>query len=192
MTSFVVPVVGDAHFKQDARQPDRLAAVDQIVREGLALPVGLWAVPGDLYDAGSDVGSRNEWADRVERMAGHAPVVICYGNHDRPGDLYLLSKVKAKHAVTVVWRPQVIDVVTPQGFRDLAKLRAWMPPGVMGWRRVHGGDRPGSLRVTEAQGKSNCSLRIQRWRAKDRHAAKICQRMPSVVHGSRQKRQDAP
>lgn len=33
------------------------------------------------------------------------------------------------------------------GFRDLAGLRAWLPQDVGGWRRVHGGDRPGSPRV---------------------------------------------
>ena len=38
------------------------------------------------------------------------------------------------------------------GFRRLAELRAWLPRDVMTWRRVHGGDRPGSIRVfaTEA------------------------------------------
>lgn len=33
------------------------------------------------------------------------------------------------------------------GFRDLAALRAWLPAGVMGWKRVHGGPRNGSPRV---------------------------------------------
>lgn len=112
---FTVPVIGDAHFKQDARQPDRLASVDQIVRECLLLPVGLWAVPGDLYDAGSDVFSRNAWVDRIRQMANVAPVVICYGNHDRDGDLYLLSQIGAKWPIHVIDRPQTIHVRTPQG-----------------------------------------------------------------------------
>lgn len=112
---FTVPVIGDAHFKQDARQPDRLASVDQIIRECLVLPVGLWAVPGDLYDAGSDVFSRNAWGDRMRQMANIAPVVACYGNHDRDGDLYLLSQIGATWPIYVVDRPQTIDVATPQG-----------------------------------------------------------------------------
>lgn len=112
---FTVPVIGDAHFKQDARQPDRLASVDQIIRECLVLPVGLWAVPGDLYDAGSDVFSRNAWADRLRQMANHAPVAICYGNHDRDGDLYLLSQIGATWPIVVVHQPQTIQVKTPQG-----------------------------------------------------------------------------
>lgn len=113
--NFVVPVIGDAHFKNDARRPDRLASVDQIFQECVSLPVGLWAIPGDLYDATSDIVSRNDWADRIQRMANVAPVVVCFGNHDRDGDLHILAKIGAQWPVVVIDRPTVIEVLTPQG-----------------------------------------------------------------------------
>jgi DNA repair exonuclease SbcCD nuclease subunit len=119
MVSFIVPVIGDAHFKSDARQEDRLRSVDQIIDECFPEPVGFWAIPGDLFDGISDVASRNAWLDRVKRMKAKAPVVICYGNHDRDGDLYYLADSKFftnSYPVYVLDRPTTFDLVTPQLF----------------------------------------------------------------------------
>ena len=109
---FCVPVIGDAHLRNDGRQPDREAALRQIVRECMArpTPIGLWGVPGDLHDAGSDVFTRNLWAELLLEMADVAPVVTCYGNHDRDGDLDIYGKLKGRHPIYVVRQPTVITV----------------------------------------------------------------------------------
>ena len=114
--NFTVPIVGDAHFKSDARQPDRVAAVQQILRECFPLRVGCWVIPGDLFDGISDVAARNAWADVIEQMVDRAPVILCYGNHDRDGDLYVFGKIKGQYPVYVVDRPKVLAVPTPVGF----------------------------------------------------------------------------
>jgi DNA repair exonuclease SbcCD nuclease subunit len=129
--SFCVPIIGDAHFKSDARQPDRLASVDQILEECIDQQVNLWAIPGDLFDAGSDVASRNAWADRIQTMADVAPVLICYGNHDRNGDLYLLSKVKGRWPVYVYDRPQTADFAGPYGLIRVFVLPYPYPSGLV-------------------------------------------------------------
>lgn len=127
MIEFCVPVIGDAHFKTDARQPDRLASVDQILDECGSIkaslsggpPIGMWAVPGDLFDSNSDVLARNAWADRIQFMANVAPVLICYGNHDRDHDLYYLGKVKGQFQVYVIDRPQTVVVRLPKDLGDI-------------------------------------------------------------------------
>jgi len=111
---FLVPVIGDAHFRSDERQADRLASVEQILNECKREPVGFWAIPGDLYDAGSDVKTRNAWVALIQRMALKAPVVIAYGNHDRDGDLDMLAELKGAYPIHVFNKPQVIELKTPQ------------------------------------------------------------------------------
>jgi hypothetical protein len=50
MTSLVH--IGDVHAAPGPRSADRWRAVDQIIREGLALEqLGAWLIPGDLFDA---------------------------------------------------------------------------------------------------------------------------------------------
>lgn len=104
--------IGDIHCRVGhPRNPARLAALDQIVREGLALPdLGAWLVLGDVFDQRSSIDDRNELAPRFQRMADAAPVVIDYGNHDAPGDLEILARLKAAHPIYVVARPQALTI----------------------------------------------------------------------------------
>lgn len=107
MTSLVH--IGDVHAAPGPRSADRWRAVDQIVREGLALEqLGAWLIPGDLFDALSTTEDRNAWDARLQRMADVAPVVIIYGNHDRPGDLDGFANLKANHSIYVIDRPHVL------------------------------------------------------------------------------------
>lgn len=101
--------VGDTHLHQNARQADRLRALDQIIAEGLALPnLAAWLWPGDLFHQRSTIDDRNALKDRVKRMADAAPVVICYGNHDLPGDLDIFGDLGAGFPIHVVSTPQVV------------------------------------------------------------------------------------
>jgi hypothetical protein len=100
--------IGDLHLGPNARQADRLAALDLIIETELAKPdLALWALPGDLFHSRSSIDDRNELAPRLQRMADAAPVVLVYGNHDAPGDLELLARLKARHPITVASRPGV-------------------------------------------------------------------------------------
>jgi hypothetical protein len=53
-------------------------------------------------------------------MADEAPVVICYGNHDLPGDLDFLERLKAAWPIYVISRPQVIHMRLAAGGGDAA------------------------------------------------------------------------
>ncbi len=94
--------IGDLHLGPNARQGDRLAALDLIIETAIAQPdLALWALPGDLFHAKSSIEDRNELAPRLQRMADVAPVVIIRGNHDADGDLELLARLKAAHPIHV-------------------------------------------------------------------------------------------
>jgi hypothetical protein len=111
-----IPVIGDAHLHPGPRQADRLRALDQIIGAGLQLPaLGAWAWPGDVCHARSHIEDRNAVADRAVRMAQRAPLIVCYGNHDQPGDLDIFAKLGAHYPIYVIDRPQVLRVSLATG-----------------------------------------------------------------------------
>lgn len=109
--------LGDAHLGPNARQADRLRALDTIIDAGidLGLSLGCWLWPGDLFHAKSAIADRNELAPRLIRMANAAPVVGCRGNHDAPGDLAIFEALATQWPIAFVERPQVVTVATPTG-----------------------------------------------------------------------------
>jgi DNA repair exonuclease SbcCD nuclease subunit len=107
--------LGDLHLGPNDRNDDRIAALDQAIREGLQQPLAAWLWPGDLNHGEMTISDKNVLTGRIQMMANHAPVVVAYGNHDLPGDLDFLAKLNAIHPILVIDRPQVVDVHTPTG-----------------------------------------------------------------------------
>lgn len=145
MTSIVC--IGDCHFAPGPRQADREAALDQIIREGLALEqLGAWLIPGDLFDAGAAAKDCNGIDERLMQMAAIAPVVICYGNHDRPGDLDGFARLKTTEQIYVVARPQTL--------RIRLQTRQWLSIFVLPYPHKAGlvaaGVNPGDVVATAA------------------------------------------
>jgi DNA repair exonuclease SbcCD nuclease subunit len=93
------------------RNADRWRAIDQIVAENISRPdLAAFLIPGDLNHARMTIEDRNAWADRLRVMAGKAPVITCYGNHDTPGDLDVFAKLATTWPISVVARPTVLRV----------------------------------------------------------------------------------
>lgn len=108
--------IGDFHADPGPRNADRYRALDQIIGEGLALPnLGAWLWPGDLFHARSNVDDRNALAARLQRMAAAAPVFICYGNHDQPGDLDVFERLRSTSPIRVFAQPTTVKVVLATG-----------------------------------------------------------------------------
>ena len=100
--------LGDLHL---GTGQNNLDALDEAIREVEGMPnLAGWMWPGDIFHAKSTIESRNALIPRVVDMASVAPVVICYGNHDAPGDLDFLAALDAKHAIHVVSRPKVVHL----------------------------------------------------------------------------------
>lgn len=111
MESTQLVQLGDLHAAPGSRNADVYAALDHVITEGLALPrLGAWLWPGDLFHALSAIADRNALDVRLKRMASVAPVVICYGNHDAPGDLDGFANLESSWPITVVDRPCCIRI----------------------------------------------------------------------------------
>jgi hypothetical protein len=106
--------IGDIHLGPNDRNADRLAALDQIIAEGLDLNLDAWLIPGDLNHARMTIADRNALVSRFKVMAAVAPVVITPGNHDLPGDLDIFAELGTAWPVYVVTTPQVLFLRTAQ------------------------------------------------------------------------------
>ena len=108
--------LGDLHLRPDARNAQRLTTLDQVITEGLEIEgLAAWLFPGDLNHGRMSIDDRNALAERLQRMASAAPVVICPGNHDQPGELDVFGRLEARWPIAVVNRPDVISVRTATG-----------------------------------------------------------------------------
>lgn len=118
MQTHAVVAIGDLHSQSTHPRNDaRLGALDQIIAGGEALPnLAAWLLAGDLYHGRSTVADRNALAQRIQRMANAAPVVIVRGNHDQPGELDLLGELRAMWPIAVFDTPEVFRVECPGGF----------------------------------------------------------------------------
>lgn len=115
--------LGDLHLHPGSRNEDRRAAIDQIIAESQDVVVAAWLVPGDLFHSRSTIDDRNWLASRIQAMATRAPVVICYGNHDLPGDLDLFALLAAVHPIFVIAVPHVLRLRLATGvFASIAIL----------------------------------------------------------------------
>lgn len=119
MTHSVIQI-GDGHFgPRGGRNEDRYAALEQIVSYGIGLAdegrLAAWVWPGDLGDARLPIPDVNRLDAYIQRMADFAPVIICYGNHDLPGDLDSFARIGARHEIQVVNQPKLVEVEFASG-----------------------------------------------------------------------------
>lgn len=108
---------GDTHLKStDAFNDDRLTAWDQVVDYGASRKrLAAWFHCGDVFHEKSTIDDRLAAAERLQRMATIAPVVVSYGNHCAPKDLDLFARLKTKWPIHVVARPDVVDLTLATG-----------------------------------------------------------------------------
>lgn len=141
--------IGDFHAAPGPRNADRYRALDQIIREveerqHLARDLGAWLWPGDLFDAQSTTDDRNALDQRLQRMADHAPVVICYGNHDKPGDLDGFARLHGLWPIVVVDQARCIALECGTG----AKATIFVLPYPQKARLVGAGVAAGDVVAT--------------------------------------------
>jgi DNA repair exonuclease SbcCD nuclease subunit len=86
------------------------ASVRQIAQIFHDQGVQVICLPGDLFDRKSTPEGRNLLRALVQELAKIAPVFICYGNHDEPGDLDIFGEVKSENPVYVFDKPTVIGI----------------------------------------------------------------------------------
>lgn len=103
--------IGDFHAAPGPRNADRYRVLDTIIAFGMGRQdLGAWLWPGDLNHGRMTIEDRNALAERLQRMASAAPVLIVYGNHDLPGDLDVFARLKGPHPIYVVDRPGTLRI----------------------------------------------------------------------------------
>lgn len=112
--------IGDLHLGPKARNEDRLKALADVITEQAPGSVAAFLWPGDLNDGRMTITDKNALTHAVQTAANIAPMVICYGNHDLPGDLDFLARLKAVWPIYVVSRPTVLYVQLAAGGGDAA------------------------------------------------------------------------
>ena len=119
MTHRIV-ALSDTHLRAtDPWNADRLASWDQVIEDGLALKGGVscWLHAGDVFDAKSSIQDRIDAADRLQRMAAVAPVLVLHGNeaHCVPGDIAIFKRLSAKWPIVVAEAADVIEIELATG-----------------------------------------------------------------------------
>lgn len=118
--------VADLHVEQGAREDEHRRVLRTVATDARALRPDLVIVAGDLY--GKTVPHRSSPREReilapiVAELAGLAPVVICYGNHDAPEDLEILARLQGDWPILVVPGAGRFEVATRSGVVDLYVL----------------------------------------------------------------------
>lgn len=65
---------------------------------------------GDVFERTSTPAERNAAIEVFGAWASRMPVVVVYGNHDRPGDLDYLAAIRTKEPIAVRSRPDTVMV----------------------------------------------------------------------------------
>lgn len=103
----MIYATADSHFCEHSRWTECIRIHDWIAaRVEQDLPA-LFLHAGDLYDRTSTPTERAAVAAWVTRIANVCPILIVRGNHDRPLDCDLLSRLRAKHPILVEERAAV-------------------------------------------------------------------------------------
>ena len=88
-------------------------------------------VAGDVFDAASTPAERNTAIEVFTRWADLHPVIIVRGNHDRPGDLQFLARLRTKHMIHVaegfeIYKTQHCNYIL-MPWPNRARVAAWLP-----------------------------------------------------------------
>ena len=118
MHPFLVAHLSDLHIAPglagaEARRIFTWCVDDLVARVAAGLTLSAIVVNGDVRHGADTPAERNLLAMGVQRLAHIAPVVVNYGNHDRPGDLDFLAYIAAPFPIIVCATPRA--VTTPSG-----------------------------------------------------------------------------
>jgi len=128
---------GDWHLDcgLDADIERSVHQIAKVFRDG---NVDMIALPGDLFDRKSTPEGRNLLRALIQEMAEIAPVIICYGNHEEPGDLDIFGQVRSKFSITVFDRPDSFCPASAYGPDCMIHVLPWFTKST--WQAAHAGE----------------------------------------------------
>lgn len=103
-----IVAIGDLHWREDARQAQREAALQALLAsQG---EVDAWLYAGDVVEGRTTPSERRSLAAMLRAYADRAPVIIVCGNHDPDGELDCWPWLRTAWPIEVVSTPQVVRV----------------------------------------------------------------------------------
>lgn len=145
-----VAVVADSHFDETSRFAECVRVHEWIAKDIRDREVSLVLHAGDVFEARSTPRERAAVADWFCEVASFAPVVVVAGNHDAPGDIEYLSRLRTQHPIHAQETPSLIGM--PVGVADEIVEVCCLP-----WpRKAHLMARmPGGHSATDAQARAS-------------------------------------
>lgn len=127
--------VGDSHFDERSRFDECVRIHDWIAEQAFSVEADLLVHCGDVYERASTPKERAAVARWLTMVADVCPVLIVRGNHDKLGDLPLLSRLRTRHPIIVEESAGVHEIagmnIAALAWPRRAQLEAM-------WRETHG------------------------------------------------------
>jgi DNA repair exonuclease SbcCD nuclease subunit len=103
---------GDIHIEEDRYFADTVQCLEWFVDDSIHANTNLFVVGGDLTTYKQTIRERNLWVELLIQMGNHAPVILVAGNHGKEldGDLHVLARAKADHAIYLCTEPEFIEI----------------------------------------------------------------------------------
>jgi DNA repair exonuclease SbcCD nuclease subunit len=103
---------GDIHVEEDRYFGDTAQCLEWFVEDSIRANTNLFVVGGDLTTYKQTIRERNLWVELLIQMGNHAPVILVAGNHGKEldGDLHVLARAKADHAIYLCTEPEFIEI----------------------------------------------------------------------------------
>ena len=103
---------GDIHVEEDRYFGDTAQCLEWFVEDSIHANTNLFVVGGDLTTYKQTIRERNLWVELLIQMGNHAPVILVAGNHGKEldGDLHVLARAKADHAIYLCTEPEFIEI----------------------------------------------------------------------------------
>ena len=105
-----IALVGDTHADQHSRFDEHNRIMAWIAADAAARGCSLMLHSGDVWERGSTVAERLAVADYVRAVAEHMAFLAVAGNHDNPGDIEWIGRLRGRHSIVSVTRPEVIQI----------------------------------------------------------------------------------
>lgn len=103
--------ISDSHFDENHRLEECIRVHQWLTDEWRKDQPDLILHGGDVYERRSTPTERKHAADFFQEAADIAPVVVVKGNHDAPGDIELLGRLRSAHPIHPVegWQTITFD-----------------------------------------------------------------------------------
>lgn len=106
----LIALTGDTHADQHSRFDEHNRIMGWVAQDAADRGCSLMMHSGDVWERASTVAERLGVSDYVRATAEHMAFLVIGGNHDNFGDIEWIGRLRGKHPIVSVTRPQVVQI----------------------------------------------------------------------------------